>query len=69
MLLPKDPKSLDEFPVDFNVGEPYVMFPGTSGAHLMIPVEKYYMYQDPRKPLVCCEFVAPDKARIFRRFA
>ena len=48
MLLPKDPKSLDEFPVDFNIGEPYVMFPGTSGAHLMIPVENYYMYQEPR---------------------
>jgi hypothetical protein len=33
---------------DFNSGAPYVMFPGTSGAHVMIPTAGYYEYQDPR---------------------
>ncbi len=48
MLLPKDPSSLNEFTENFNTGEPYAMFRGTPGAHLMIPVEGYYQYQDPR---------------------
>ena len=29
-------------------GAPYVMFPGTSGAHVMIPVDGYYEYQAPQ---------------------
>jgi hypothetical protein len=33
---------------DFNSGAPYVMFPGTPGAHVMIPTDGYYEYQDPR---------------------
>ena len=45
MLMPKDPKTLENFTSDFSKGEPYVMFPGTDYAHLMIPVEGYYQYQ------------------------
>ena len=45
MLMPKDPKTLENFTADFSKGEPYVMFPGTDYAHLMIPVEGYYQYQ------------------------
>ena len=48
MLLPADPSSLDGMSDDFNTGAPYVMFPGTPGAHVMIPVTGYYQYQDPR---------------------
>ena len=48
MLLPKDPASLDGMSDDFNTGAPYVMFPGTPGAHVMIPTDGYYEYQDPR---------------------
>ncbi|MDG2459869.1 MAG: hypothetical protein P8M73_03210 [Luminiphilus sp.] len=48
MLLPKDPSSLNGMSDDFNAGAPYVMFPGTSGAHVMIPTDGYYEYQDPR---------------------
>ena len=48
MLLPKDPSSLDGMTDDFNSGAPYVMFPGTPGAHVMIPTDGYYEYQDPR---------------------
>ena len=48
MLLPKDPASLDGMSADFNTGAPYVMFPGTSGAHVMIPTAGYYEYQDPQ---------------------
>ena len=48
MLLPKDPESLDGMSDDFNTGAPYVMFPGTPGAHVMIPTDGYYEYQDPR---------------------
>jgi len=50
MLMPKDPKSLKNFTTDFTKGEPYVMFPGTVYAHLMIPVEGYYDYQPSAKP-------------------
>ncbi len=46
MLMPKDPASLENFTSDFNKGEPYVMFPGTEYAHLMIPIEGYYKYQN-----------------------
>ena len=48
MLLPRDPSSLDGMGDDFNTGAPYVMFPGTSGAHVMIPVDGYYEYQAPQ---------------------
>ncbi len=50
MLMPKDPESLKNFTTDFRKGEPYVMFPGTVYAHLMIPVEGYYKYQPSAKP-------------------
>ena len=46
MLMPKDPKTIENFTTDFTKGEPYVMFPGTDYAHLMIPVEGYYKYQN-----------------------
>jgi hypothetical protein len=48
--MPKNPKSLKNFPTDFTKGEPYVMFSGTVYAHLMIPVEGYYDYQPSAKP-------------------
>ena len=48
MLMPKDPSTLDGQTTDFNKGAPYVMFAGTDYAHLMIPVEGYYDYQDPK---------------------
>ena len=48
MLLPKDPASLEGQTTDFNSGAPYVMFKGTGYDHLMIPVEGYYDYQDPK---------------------
>ena len=48
MLFPKDPASLDGQTTDFNSGAPYVMFKGTGYDHLMIPVEGYYDYQDPK---------------------
>ena len=48
MLLPADPTSLDGMSDNFNMGAPYVMFPGTPGAHVMIPTDGYYKYQDPQ---------------------
>jgi hypothetical protein len=45
MLMPKDPVSLEGYTTDFNEGSPYVMFPGTQYAHMMIPVNGYYSYQ------------------------
>ena len=48
MLMPKDPSSLDGQTTNFNSGAPYVMFKGTGYDHLMIPVEGYYDYQDPK---------------------
>lgn len=48
MLLPKDPASLEGQTTDFNSGAPYVMFKGTGYDHLMIPVEGYYDYQEPK---------------------
>ena len=50
MLMPKDPESLKNFSDDFTTGAPYVMFPGTQGAHLMIPLEGYYKYQPESRP-------------------
>lgn len=44
MMFPKDPASIDAFPTDFRVGEPYVMFKGHMFAHLMIPTPGYYDY-------------------------
>jgi hypothetical protein len=48
MLFPKDPASLEGQTTNFNTGAPYVMFKGTGYDHLMIPVEGYYDYQDPK---------------------
>ena len=45
MMMPKDPSSLDAYPTDFTSGSPYTMFAGTDYAHLMIPMENYYDYQ------------------------
>ena len=42
------PTSLGVMTDDFNSGAPYVMLPGTPGAHVMIPTDGYYEYQDPR---------------------
>lgn len=39
MLMPKDPASVAEFTTDPNTGEPFLMWPGSPYAHLMIPVE------------------------------
>ena len=50
MLMPKDPDSLKSFSDDFTTGAPYVMFPGTQGAHLMIPLDGYYKYQPESRP-------------------
>jgi len=50
MVFPQDPASLSKFTDDFTRGEPYVMFPGSDYAHLMIPVEGYYRYQPERSP-------------------
>ena len=50
MLMPRDPESLSAYPTDFTTGAPYVMFPGTPHAHLMIPVAGYYMYQPQSAP-------------------
>jgi hypothetical protein len=50
MFIPKDIKSLDNWNTDFTTGEPYVMFPGTVYAHVMIPVEGYYKYQKESEP-------------------
>ena len=50
MFIPKDIKSLDNWNTDFTTGEPYVMFPGTIYAHVMIPVEGYYRYQKESEP-------------------
>ena len=51
MVFPKDPASLSKFTDDFTRGEPYVMFPGSDYAHLMIPVEGYYHYQPESSPI------------------
>jgi hypothetical protein len=48
MLFPKDPASLGGQTTNFNTGAPYVMFKGTGYDHLMIPVEGYYDYQEPK---------------------
>ena len=48
MLFPKDPASLEGQTTNFNTGAPYVMFKGTGYDHLMIPVEGYYDFQEPK---------------------
>ena len=50
MLMPKDPSSLDNMNADFTNGAPYVMFPKTIWAHVMIPVEGYYKHQEDSSP-------------------
>jgi hypothetical protein len=50
MLMPKDVAALANFTDDFTRGEPYVMFPGSDYAHLMIPVEGYYQHQPESSP-------------------
>ena len=50
MLMPKDPTSLASHTTDFTTGAPYVMFPNTPYAHLMIPVAGYYQYQPESRP-------------------
>jgi len=50
MLMPKDVAALANFTDDFTRGEPYVMFPGSDYAHLMIPVEGYYRHQTVSSP-------------------
>ena len=50
MLMPKDPKTVENFTTDFTTGEPYQMFKGTPYAHLMIPFEGYYMFQPEAAP-------------------
>ena len=50
MLMPKDPKTIENFTTDFTTGEPYQMFKGSPYAHLMIPFEGYYMFQPEAAP-------------------
>ncbi len=45
MLMPKDPATLAGYTTDFNEGPPYLMFSEAQYAHLMIPIEDYYKYQ------------------------
>ena len=46
MLIPKNASDLADYSDDFMHGEPYVMMRDTVYAHIMIPVEGYYDYQD-----------------------
>ena len=50
MVVPKDPETLKNFTADFTRGEPYVMFPDSKWAHLMVPVGDYYKYQPESSP-------------------
>mgnify|MGYP001470236894 FL=1 len=50
MLMPKDPSTIENFPTDFTTGAPYQMFKGSPYAHLMIPVDGYYMFQPESAP-------------------
>jgi hypothetical protein len=45
MLMPKDPQTIANHTADFMSGAPYVMFPGSEYAHLMIPLKNYYKYR------------------------
>ena len=45
MLMPKDPRTIANHTADFMSGAPYVMFPGSKYAHLMIPLKNYYKYR------------------------
>jgi len=51
MLMPKNTKTIENFPTDFTTGAPYQMFKGTPFAHLMIPVDGYYEFQPESSPL------------------
>jgi hypothetical protein len=42
--MPADPSSLDGMTTDFNSGAPYVMFAGTTYAHVMYPMQDYFIY-------------------------
>ena len=42
--------ALNNYSTDFTTGAPYVMFPGTDYAHVMIPSEGYYHYQEESEP-------------------
>jgi hypothetical protein len=44
MRMPADPSSLDGMTTDFNSGAPYVMFAGTTYAHVMYPMQDYFIY-------------------------
>ena len=44
LMLYTDFNTLAAYPSDPYKGEPFVMFPGTPAAHLMIPVPSYYDY-------------------------
>jgi hypothetical protein len=46
MIMPKDPLTIAGHTTDFRSGSPYLMFPGSIYAHLMIPVEGYYQYSE-----------------------
>jgi len=46
MLIPKDPATWSKRSTDFNTGAPYTMMANTNYAHVMIPVDNYYAYQD-----------------------
>ena len=46
MLMPKDPRAIANHTTDFTSGAPYVMFPGSKYAHLMIPLRDYYKYHE-----------------------
>ena len=46
MLMPKDPGAIANHTTDFTSGAPYVMFPGSKYAHLMIPLRDYYKYHE-----------------------
>jgi hypothetical protein len=46
MLMPKDPATIAGHTTNFRTGSPYLMFPNSQYAHLMIPVEGYYQYSE-----------------------
>ncbi len=48
MILPANPDAYQGLSANFNTGAPYVMWPESPLAHLMIPVQDYYQYQAPR---------------------
>ena len=50
MRMPANPSSLDGMTTDFESGAPYVMFSGTTYAHVMYPMAGYYDYQPESAP-------------------